>query len=114
MHGYRELKQLEPARIEGPFLSSSYEFRKGILTPGLQRLEIWTAIDVGVWGLGISTVEVHGYEPRMEVRLWIMATPVDGDHIDYSLAVDPKGRFQLAPGVARVHQAKGHSEGAAE
>ena len=90
VHGYRDLKQLAPTKIDGPFLSSSYEFKKGILTPGLRKLEIWTAIDVGVWGLGISTVEVHGYEPSMEVRLWIMATPVDGDHIDYSLAVDPK------------------------
>ena len=91
VHGYRDLKQLSPTEIDGPFLSSSYEFRKGILTRGLQRLEMWTAIDVGVWGLGISTVEVHGREPSLEVRLWIMATPVDGDHIDYWLAVDPKG-----------------------
>ena len=104
VHGYRELKQREPTKIEGPFLSSSYEFRKGILTPGLQRLEMWTAIDVGVWGLGISTVEVHGLEPSIEVRLWIMATPVDGDHIDYSLAVDPGDAsrwFRMLPAFIR-------------
>ena len=41
-------------------------------------------------GIGISTVEVHGREPNLEVRLWIMATPVDGDYIDYWLGVDPK------------------------
>lgn len=61
-----------------------------MLTLGLRKFEISTAIEVGVWGLGISTVEVHGYKPSFEARLWIMATPVDGNHIDYSLAVDPK------------------------
>ena len=104
VHGYNNLKQLSPAKIDGPFLSSSYEFSKGLLTPGFRKMKIWTAIDVDVWGLGISTVLVRAYKPKMEVRAWVMATPVDGEQIDYSLAVDPKGALdwiRVMPAVLR-------------
>ena len=62
-----------------------------MLTPGLQRLELSVAIGIGVWGLGVSTVEVHGVATRFEARHWIMATPVDGEYIDYWLVVDLMG-----------------------
>ena len=88
VHGYRELKQTEPTKVDGPFLSSSCSFTKRMLTPGLQRLELSFAIEIGVWGLGVSTVEVHGLANGLEVRHWIMATPVDGETIDYWLVAD--------------------------
>ena len=62
-----------------------------MLTPGLQRLELSVAIEIGVLGLGVSTVEAHGLSTSLEVWHWIMATPVDGEYIDYWLVVDLKG-----------------------
>ena len=91
VHGYRELQQTEPTKIDGPFLSSSCSFTKRMLTPGLQSLEMSIAIEVGVWGLGVSMVEVHGLATSLEARHWIMATPVDGEYIDYWLVVDLMG-----------------------
>ena len=91
VHGYRELKQTVPTKIVGPFLSSSYSFTKRMLTPGLQRLELSVAIEIGAWGLGVSTVESHGLATKLELRHWIMATPVDGEYIDYWLVVDLMG-----------------------
>ncbi len=91
VHGYREPKQTEPTKIDGPFLSSSCSFTKRMLTPGLQRLELSLAIEIGVWGLGVSTVGVHCLAISLEARHWIMATPVDGEYIDYWLVVDLLG-----------------------
>ena len=90
LHGYRDLKQLSPIRIEGPILTARYGFTRRMLTPGLRRVRLSVDIEISVWGLGVSMVEVHSPGTGLRVRQWVLATPIDGEEIDLWLAVEPQ------------------------
>ena len=44
-------------------------------------------IDIAVWGLGVSTVDIRGRN-GLHARNWILSTPVVGELVDMWLAVD--------------------------
>ena len=90
VHGYRDLKQLSPSRIDGPCLTSSYAFTRHMLTRGLRRVLLPVNIEISVWGLGVSIVEARSPRMGMGALQWVLATPVDGEEIDLWLAVDPQ------------------------
>ena len=96
IHGYRDLKQLSPTRIEGPCLTSRYAFTRHMLTYGLRRLSFSVNIEISVWGLGVSLVDVQSPATGLKVRQWILAVPIDGETMDLWLCVDP----QEAPRVS--------------
>ena len=91
VHGYRELKQTEPTKIDGPLSVV-------LLLVHEKNAHAWTTESGDVdrnrswgWGLGVSMVEAHGLATSLEARHWIMATPVDGECVDYWLVVDLMG-----------------------
>lgn len=90
LHGYTDMKQLNPARIEGPFLIANYAFTKRILARGLRFVTVDVEIEVNVWGLGVSSVRISGTKMDFETRQWILATPADGKQIDVWTCVDMK------------------------
>lgn len=87
VHGYRKVKQLADTEIDGPILSSSYAFSRNMLTRGLGVFVLSVDIAISVWGLGISTVLIKG-KAGLQVRQWVLATPVDGEMIDLWLVID--------------------------
>ena len=104
VHGYRGLQQDEPTTVEGPVLSSSYSFTRSMLTGGLRSIDLSVSIKIEVWGLGVSLVQTQGQSTNLEIRQWIMATPVDGEYIDYWLVVDLRSTsdwFGLLPRAIR-------------
>ena len=87
VHGYSGIKQLHETEVSGPFLFSSYSFTRNMLTFGLRKIRLGVEISIGVWGLGVSTVDV-ATEHGILARQWVLSTPVDGELIDMWLIVD--------------------------
>lgn len=87
VHGYTELTKLRETEVCGPFLFSSYSFTRNMLTFGLRRLKLAVEISIGVWGLGVSTVNV-ATEYGILARQWVLSTPIDGEMIEMWLIVD--------------------------
>ena len=87
VHGYTHLTQLRETEVCGPFLFSSYSFTRNMLTFGLRRIKLDVEIQIGVWGLGVSTVNV-ATEYGILARQWVLSTPIDGEMIEMWLIVD--------------------------
>ncbi len=87
VHGYSGIKQLHETEVSGPFLFSSYSFTRNMLTFGLRKVRLGVDISIGVWGLGVSTVDVSTHYGIL-ARQWVLSTPVDGEKIDMWLIVD--------------------------
>ena len=87
LHGYRDVVQTVPTRVDGPLLSADYAFTRQMLTRGFRRFEQSVEISIEVWGLGVSVVAIRGLG-GFSARQWILATPVDGEMIDMWLVVD--------------------------
>lgn len=87
VHGYTGIEQLHETEVCGPFLFSSYSFTRNMLTFGLRKLKLDVEISIGVWGLGVSTVNV-ATDYGILARQWVLSTPVDGELVDMWLIVD--------------------------
>lgn len=87
VHGYTKLTQLRETEVCGPFLFSSYSFTRNMLTFGLRKVKFDVEITIGVWGLGVSTVNV-ATEYGILARQWVLSTPLDGEMIEMWLIVD--------------------------
>lgn len=94
VHGYREVRQLSPTEIDGPFLTAAYRFSRQMLTRGLRSVHFSIDIEISVCGLGVSIVHVNSPATGLKLLQWVLATPVDGDQIDLWLAVDARERLQ--------------------
>ena len=85
VHGYDSVSRVDPLTVDGPLLVSRFDFatsrRVGKLLP--LRLEI--EANTLIYGLGYSFVEVLERTIGIPMRLWILATPVDGTVIDMSV-----------------------------
>ena len=54
----------------------------------LRAITLPLEIEISLWGLGASAVLSHPQGSDLEVRQWVLATPVEGDEIDIWLAGD--------------------------
>ena len=95
-HGYESVKRVGSVSVEGPWLKSCFDFRRTRSIAGLKCFEYDVSAVTHVHGLGYSFVEVQEHSIGMETRLWVLATPVDGELIELTLVsqvrhlVDPK------------------------
>lgn len=87
VHGYAQVAKLRDMEICGPFLFSSYSFVRKMLTFGLRKIKIAVEISIGVWGLGLSTVDVY-IERGIVARHWVLSTPIDDEMLEMWLIVD--------------------------
>ena len=85
VHGYDSVSRVEPLTVDGPLLVSRFDFatrrRIGKLLP--LRLEV--EANTLIYGLGYSFVDVLERTIGIPMRLWILATPVDGTMIELSV-----------------------------
>ena len=86
VHGYDSVSRVLPVSIDGHRLVSRFDFVrirrivKGFSFP----LDI--SANTFIYGLGYSYVEIQEHSIGLDLRLWVLATPVDGELIDLSLA----------------------------
>ena len=85
VHGYHSVARVAPVSIDGHRLESRFDFtnRRRIIKGLNMSLEV--SANTLVCGLGYSFVEIREHTIGMDCRLWVLATPVDGEIIELSL-----------------------------
>ena len=85
VHGYESVKRVGSVSVEGARLKSCFDFRRARFMAGLKCLEYDASAVTHVHGLGYSFVEVQERSIGMETRLWVLATPIDGELVELTL-----------------------------
>ena len=85
VHGYDSVSRVDPLEIEGHFLRSRFDFATTRKVAKIARLKLSVEANALIYGLGYSYVEVREVTIGLDMRLWILATPVDGTHIDLTV-----------------------------
>ena len=85
VHGYGNVGRADPVSVDGPCLKSRFDFRTTRTIARIATLTLDFSTNTQVVGLGYSFVEMREHSIGMDMRLWILATPVDGTLIDLSL-----------------------------
>ncbi len=71
--------------VDGPCLESRFDFRSTRTIARIATLTFDFSVNTRVFGLGYSIMEFRELSIGMDMRLWILATPVDGTLIDLSI-----------------------------
>ena len=85
VHGYGSVDRIGPVSVDGPLLLSSWNFASIRKVAGFAKLTFDHSAQTSIYGLGYSFVDIHERSIGMDLRLWVLATPVDGTLIDMSL-----------------------------
>ena len=86
VHGYHGVKRIGRMSVDGVRLDSNFEFKTVRKIAKFASLTLHTTAITSIYGLGYSYVEIREHTIGMDLRLWVLATPVDGDLMDVSLA----------------------------
>ena len=71
--------------VEGPCLETRFDFKRTRTITGIVNLTFDISASTPVVGLGYSFVQIRERSIGMDLRLWVLATPVAGALIDLSL-----------------------------
>ncbi|MDE2900473.1 MAG: Rieske 2Fe-2S domain-containing protein [Chloroflexota bacterium] len=82
VHGYHNVERVGKVTIDGPYLKSCFNFRTVRRIAKVFRWTLDLSVDTSVYGLGYSFVQSRERTIGMDVRIWVLATPVDGVLID--------------------------------
>lgn len=82
VHDYDNVDRTHPVGVDGHLLVSRWDFRSVRKIARVARLSLDCSAHTRVFGLGYSYVEVREHSIPMDMRLWILATPIDGTLID--------------------------------
>ena len=85
VHGYDSVNRARPVSVDGPCLKSSFDFRRLRKIARIATLTLDITADTDIYGLGYSFVKIREDSIGMDMRLWVLPTPVDGTLIDVSL-----------------------------
>ena len=85
VHGYGNVNRVDELSVEGHFLESCFDFKRTRRIAGMVTLTFDVSARTQIFGLGYSFVEIRERSIGMDMRLWVLATPVDGTLIDLSL-----------------------------
>ncbi len=85
VHGYDSVSRAERVSVHGPSLESRFDFRRVRTIAKVATLTFDISAHAHIFGLGYSFVEIRERSIGMDMRLWVLATPVDGTLIDLSL-----------------------------
>ena len=86
VHGYGSVDRVAPASFDGHRLQSRFNFRSKRKIAKIAEFSLDVSARADIYGLGYSYVSLQERSIGMEMRLWILATPVDGTLIDLSIA----------------------------
>ena len=85
VHGYDNVSRADPVSVEGHCLESRFDFRRVRSIGNVVDFVFEVSASTRVLGLGYSLVEIREHSIGMDMRLWVLATPVDGTLIDMTL-----------------------------
>ena len=85
VHGYDNVDPIQQVSVDGSCLETRFDFKSIRKIAGIATLTFDLPVSTRVIGLGYSFVEIHENSIGMDLRLWVLATPVDGTLVDMSL-----------------------------
>ena len=85
VHGYGNVSRVGKLLVEGHYLESRFDFKSTRKVAKIGRFTLDISANTQIFGLGYSYVEIREHSIGVDMRLWILATPVDGKLIDLSL-----------------------------
>ena len=85
VHGYDNVDAIVEADIDGPLLQTEFDFKRTRTIAALANMTFEVSARTQIFGLGYSFVGIREHTIGMDMRLWVLATPVDGTLIDLSL-----------------------------
>ena len=86
VHGYSNVQPVGTTTVEGSYLLARFDFTRRRPIAGFIDSVYRISAAAHVYGLGYSFVDVQEHSIGMDLRLWVLATPVDGTLVDLSLA----------------------------
>ena len=90
VHGYDSVDRIGRILVDGHYLESNFDFRSIRKIAKFATFTMDISAKTHIFGLGYSFVNIHERSIGMDMRLWVLATPVDGTNIDLSLASQVK------------------------
>lgn len=85
VHGYDSVSRVQPLTVDGHILLSDFDFATTRRITRFASTKLEVSAKTLVVGLGYSFVEIREHTIGLDMRLWILATPVDGTVIDLSV-----------------------------
>ena len=85
VHGYDNVQPVGTTSVEGSYLLARFDFVRHRRILGLVDSVYRISAAAHVHGLGYSFVEAQEHSIGMEIRLWVLATPVDGTLVELTL-----------------------------
>jgi len=85
VHGYDQVNGDYPVRVDGPYLESRFDFKSRRRIAHLFNVDVSVSACARIHGLGYSFVEFREHNVGTDMRLWILATPIDGEMINLSI-----------------------------
>ena len=85
VHGYDNVDRSARMLVDGHRLESRFRFKRVRTIARFARLTFSVSADTHIYGLGYSFVDIREHSIGMNMRLWVLATPVDGTLIDMTL-----------------------------
>ena len=85
VHHYDSVNIVGSVSIDGTLLKNSFNFKRTLSIAGIKLFEYDVSVVAHIHGFGYSFVEVREHSINMETRLWVLATPIDGEFIELTL-----------------------------
>ncbi|MCY3664794.1 MAG: Rieske 2Fe-2S domain-containing protein [Gemmatimonadetes bacterium] len=85
VHGYDNVNPVGSITVDGAYLKSCFDFKRVRRILSIKDLVYDISAVTHIHGLGYSLVEIHEKTIDMNVRLWVLPTPIDGTLIDLVL-----------------------------
>lgn len=87
VHNYASAIMTEPLFVDGPTLKSRYAVQRKLDWIGIPRLRAELKFEADVHGLGYSLVRAGVDAVGVHVRLLVLATPIEADHVHLRIAI---------------------------
>ncbi len=85
VHGYDSVNRIGRISVDGASLESNFDFVRTRTFTGGVKFTLDLSANTLIFGLGYSFVKIRERSIGMDLRLWVLATPVDGALIDFTL-----------------------------
>jgi nitrite reductase/ring-hydroxylating ferredoxin subunit len=101
LHGFVDGSISEPILTQGPILTSSYLAHRPYGVPGRTLVKVPVEYHVTAAGLGYSQVEIEIRWLRFNIRVWVLSTPIDDEHVDLTLGLAVEKKLGPLMPIAR-------------
>ena len=85
LHGYDAVSKVGAPEVDGARFRFRFDFKRRHTVAGIQVFAYHATAVIDVHGLGYSTAEIREHAIGIDTRLWLLATPIDGDSVELTL-----------------------------